>query len=132
MNISPANNFQPSFKGVILPADFMNNNPIVIDIVPDETLKGVKFGERCFDSEFADILTRIHIGKERLEDVVNKYPQVKSFGDKPLIRQIIEQLNLGNNVKNALFTFLKKARDFFEVFETGNKLSLVRMRFVKY
>lgn len=129
MNISPTNNSQPSFKGVIIPENIIRHAPeslvisaspdgkivrpltsVVFRIVRDAKLKGIQFREKHFDSKFADALTEIFFRGTFRQSVAAWYPEIKRFGNRALIKQMIEELKLKDEDKKPLFHFLANAK----------------------
>lgn len=119
MNISPTNNSQPSFRGVIAPAVDIYKRPmssIVFRVVPDTTLKGIQMGEKVIESENAKHLTKFLANPKELE-VYSYWRMVRGNGRdsspmprmdiKTLINRVVNELGLSHHDRDDLFKFMK-------------------------
>lgn len=119
MNISPTNNSQPSFKGVIAPAVAIYQRPmssIVFRVVPDTTLKGIQMGEKLIESKNADLLTKFVSDLKAISDYKRAqvkadpaaYKSFRGLSLRPYVKRVINELGLSHQDRNALFNFMKK------------------------
>lgn len=119
MNISPTNNSQPSFRGVIAPAVDIYRRPmpsIIFRVVPDTKLKGIQMGEKIIESESADLLTKfvadlhsmIECKRAQVKANPSAYKRFRGLSLRPYVNRIINELGLSHDDRNALFNFIKK------------------------
>lgn len=119
MNISPTNNSQPSFKGVIAPVLDIYKRPmysIVFRVVPDSVVKGIQMGGRVIESKSADNLTEFTANPKKLE-LYSYWRMVTGNGRnsspmprkdiKTLIKNIVNELGLSHHDRDDLFKFMK-------------------------
>lgn len=122
MNISPTNNTQPSFKGVIVPTVDIYKRPmssIVFRVVPDSVLKGIQMGERVIESENANLLTKFVTDPYAIHDYVRAEREARVYKASPdehslkgvslqtFFNRLINELGLSHDDRNYLFRFMK-------------------------
>ncbi len=114
---TPINTPQPSFKGVLVSPDLaVAKRPLTyltLRVVPNSKTRGIKIGERNFQSEAADNITAFFSQMNSIKDlepaflIIRKAGKQRMVSLKTMIRSAVSKLGLKGGDKKCLSDMVK-------------------------